>query len=522
MGWGKAMIQAEAADQRPVMLVYDSKNVANHGDLNLDRCQRLLTSLGLPVKTVQLSHYQANALQAGRYQGVITMVNWGQSQNHNKAFEHDRSAFKGSKLHIGPGLQTDERQSLGGTFKTLIHQQLNLHQGRAVQPLSTSKLLLVNDKRAANALSVGWLTSQSQPERTYSYGVKVANSGFLPEFGADGLAVTLAGQLIAKLFKVPASPQLPLLTITGITPYTKGRDLARLIQQLSSRGYPFALSITSVDRNTDLKAFHQYTKVLRLAEKVGGLIFLRPPVETGTQRLNEKELRSVFQAELTNLGADQVIPAGISAPGYWNRSARRQKAVLSLASHVILLPDQPQRLEELPVEPEPAVTDSRQFETGLIGIPLTSLETAAYRTKIKFVQPTAVLAKMPESRTKVDQLIQRIQDSKLQWFDPVRDHLKTVLKTGSATYSYHSGQYFLNREPITDLDASRAEGSRNKARVTHTSWMNRVIQWQSQMLLWLLGVLGVILAGLWVIGWQIYRRQFIRTDVKRGGDHHFK
>ncbi|GAX05287.1 hypothetical protein IWT25_00591 [Secundilactobacillus pentosiphilus] len=519
---GKTTVQAETVDQRPVMLVYDSKNIANHGDLNLDRCQRLLASLGLPVETIPLSHYQANTLKDGQYQGVITMVNWGQSRNRNQAFERDRTAFKGIKLHIGPGLQADERQGLGGTFKTLVHQQLSGHQGRAVQPLSTNQLLLVNVKHAANALSVGWLTSQNHPGTTYSFGVKVANNGFLPELSSDGLAITLAGQLITKLFKVPTRLQSPLLTITGITPYTKSRDLSRLIKQLSSRGTPFALSITSVDRNTDLKAFHRYTEVLRLAEKAGGLIFLRPPIETGTQRLNEKKLRSVFQTELTSLGADRVIPAGISAPGYWNRSERRQKAVLSRASHVILLPDQSQRLEELPVEPEPAVTNSHRFKAGLIGIPLASLDTVAYRSKIKFVQPTALLVKMPESRTKVDQLVQHLQDSKLQWFDPVRNHLKTTVKVGSVLYGYHSGQYFLNHEPITDLDASRKASSRNDDRITQTSWLNRVIQWQSRMLLWLLSFLGLILAILLLIGWRVYQRKFMRSDVKKGGINHFK
>lgn len=515
IGLKQTTIQAEASHQQPVMLVYDSKNIAEHGDLQLDSCQRLLTSLGLPVKTVQLSQYRAHLLETTHCQGVITMVNWAQANNSNPAFERDRAHFKGIKLHIGSGLQADERKSLGGHFKTLVHQQLNVHQGRSTQLLSANKSLLVNDKRAGNAISVGWLTNQNNLGETYSYGVKVGNNGFLPEMGTDGLTINLAGQLMAKLFKIKQQSQLPVLTITGITPYTKLDHLQYLIDCLSSQGYPFAISVVSVETNTDLKAFHRYTRVLRNAEKKGGIVFLSPSTETGTQRLNETELRSVFQTELASLGADRVLPVGISAPGYWNRSQRRQSAVLSLASHVLLQPDESQRLEEIPIESEPAMTTGQVFQTALLGIPFTAFETATYQQKIQFNQPTALLTKMPADKTEINRLMQRLQGSKLRWFDPVQNHLKTSLNIGAVSYDYQAGQYLLNHQVVTDLDSDLENYSSGPKEANSGSWMNRAIQWQSRALLWLFTVIGLVLIGLLGLGWRIYRRKFIRHNIKK-------
>ncbi|MCH5462011.1 hypothetical protein HC026_08340 [Lactobacillus sp. LC28-10] len=517
LGVKQSTIQAEAADQRPVMLVYDSKNIAEHGDLDLDCCQRLLTSLGLPVKTVQLSQYHAHLLETSHCQGVITMVNWAQVNSRNQAFERDRARFTGVKLHIGSGLQTDERKSLGGHFKTLVHQQLKVHQGQANQLLSTNKTLLVNDKRAGNAMSVGWLTNQNMPAESYSYGVKVGNAGFLPEIGTDGVSINLAGQLIAKLFKLDRQPQLPLLTITGVTPYTKMNHLKHLIDCLSSQGYPFALSIVSVESNTDLAAFHRYTKILRYAEKSGGVIFLSPSTETGTQRLNEAQLRSVFQTELASLGADRVLPIGVSAPGYWNRSQRRQAAVLSPASHVLLRPDTHLKLEEKPVEAEPVVTNSQVFPTSIVGIPFDAFETATYQNKIQFFQSTALLVKMPADTTEINRLMQRLQGSKLRWFDPVRDQLETSLKIGTVSYEYQAGQYLVNHQVVFDLDADIENFATDAKPAESDSWMNRVIQWQSHALLWLFAGIGLVLTGLLVLGWRIYRRKFIRNSGQKKG-----
>lgn len=515
IGIERTAIRAEAADNQPVLLVYDSKNVAEHGDLSLDRCQRLLTSFGLRARTVQLSQYHQHMLKTGRYQGVITMVNWAQSRSQNQAFEQDRARFNGIKLHIGPNLQADERTGLGGTFKTLTHQQLNLHQGRARQPLSANKTLLVNDRRTDGTQSIGWLTSQTQPATLYSYGVVVGQAGFLPELGKDGLSMTLAGQLLARLFRRPSWVHRPMLTITGITPYTRLDHLQHLIDQLAARGFPFALSIVSVAQNTNLKAFHRYTKVLRSVEKAGGLIFWSPVTEIGTQRLNETELRSVFQIELASLGADRVIPVGVSAAGYWNRSVRRQRAVLNQATHVLMLPDQPQKLEQPSAEPEAAVTTSQQFDTGIVGIPFKAFETATFRGKIKFTQPTALLVNMPAGQREINDLMQQLQTSNFKWFDPVQDQLKTTLKTAATSYGYRAGQYLFNGEPITDLDAGMTEFSDSHQRVVKTSWMNQIIQWQSQALLWLFAGIGLLLAGLLIVGRHIYRGKFIHSHMNK-------
>lgn len=509
-------ISANAAGKPPILLVYDSKNIAEHAELQLDRCQRILTSMGLRVRTTQLSHYEKNELKTGGYQAVVTMKNWQQLKQHNSNFEHDRAAFKGVKLHIGPSLQADEKAGLRAQFKTITHQQLSLHQGRSSQLLSENQRLIVASKRPTEGLPVGWLSSQSRSEATYPYGLKVGKSGFLPAIGQDGLSQALAAQLMSELFNQPARKHKPLLTITGVTPYTDLKDLHQLISQLTSRGHPFALSINSEVHNSNLSAFHRYTRELRFTEKSGGLIFLSPSIETGAHHLGLSELRSAFQTELSSLGADHVYPIGLSASGYWNQSEKRQRAVLHDASHVLMTPNQPAQLGVQPVEAEPKISESKQFKTGIVGVPLESFETVAHKEKLTFSTPTSLLVKMPANQAGIAALLRQLQATQINWFDPIADQLKTSLETGSALYGYRAGQYWLNGEPVESLDLdTNAATVKPTSGPEQMSWMNRVIQWQSHFLLWLFSAIGLLLVSLLAIGWRLYRGKFIRQHLNK-------
>jgi len=103
MMWGTSQFVAQAKTTTPkVMLVYDSQNVAQHDQTKVAAVQRLLTSFNVRVKTVLAADYHAGSLQ--HYQGVITMINWPQTDLNNAAFSRDRQRFKGIKLHIGPNL----------------------------------------------------------------------------------------------------------------------------------------------------------------------------------------------------------------------------------------------------------------------------------------------------------------------------------------------------------------------------------------------------------------------------------
>ncbi|MTV81804.1 hypothetical protein [Secundilactobacillus folii] len=516
LGLRAMTMSTNAAETRPVLLVYDSKNIATHADLEIDCCQRLMTSLGLPVKSIKLADYQKDELTSGRYQGVVTMKNWDQQRLTNSSFERDRKIFKGVKLHVGPELQSDERQQLCCRFKELTHQQLCLHQERSSQLLSASHQLTVINKHPDNAEKFGWLSGQSDASQTYAYGVKIGRSGFLPSLGDDGLSIEAASQLMGALFKRPTKPHQPLLTITGISPYTNMKRLRTLIKQFSARGYPFALSITSVATNTNLEAFHRYTSTLRFAEQNGGLIFLSPSSETGTHLLNGDELRAIFQTELASLGADHVFPVGVSAPGYWNQSKYRRDAVLQNASHVLLLPNQPTTLGAQTINSTAKVTASQPFKAGVIGLPFSKFETVTHKDKLRFNSPTSLLIPMPQNNAEIGTILSRLESAQVPWFDPIRDHLNTALETGSALLGYRSGQYWLNGEPLSDLNLTADQRqSELPTQATKASWMNRVIQWQSTALIWIFSAIGLFLAGLLSIGWRLYRGKFIRPGIHK-------
>ena len=111
--------------------------------------------------------------------------------------------------------------------------------------------------------------------------------------------------------------------------------------------------------------------------------------------------------------------------------------------------------------------------------------------------------------------MQQLQSSSFQWFDPVQSHLKTTLKAAATAYGYRSGQSLVNDEPITDLDGDVANFSDPHQRVAEPSWMNQIIQWQSQALLWLFTGIGLLLAGLLIVGWRIYRGKFIHSRLNK-------
>ncbi len=150
----------------------------------------------------------------------------------------------------------------------------------------------------------------------------------------------MVAKTIRTLFHT-GQPQPPLLTITGVTPYSDMNALLRVIRLLYHEGIPFAISTTSVDVNTKLPAFERFSAVLRAAEKRNGIIFLRTPIETGIQRLRGRTLQRVLRTEVTALSQHNVFPVGLSSPGRWNQTLRTQTAGLSLASTNLLLPTRP-------------------------------------------------------------------------------------------------------------------------------------------------------------------------------------
>ena len=195
--------------------------------------------------------------------------------------------------------------------RNVYHQQLIL-SARVNNNFSPSGEDITLLKTQGKAHRYGTLRPQNQGIGRYPYGTVVGQRGYLPYFEASGFSQVLAAQTIAQLFGKQRQLQ-PLLTITGVTPYSDLKRLTTLAQRLNTAGIPFAISTTSVADNTSLAAFSRFAKALRIVENNQGIIFLQVPV-VGAANKQSGSLLEQTMVEEQPVGQRQVMPVGISAP----------------------------------------------------------------------------------------------------------------------------------------------------------------------------------------------------------------
>ena len=488
-----------------VMLVYDSQNVVDGGQTKIAAVQRILTGLHVKVKTVSAADYHSGELQ--HYQGVITIINWPQTQLNNADFIKDRDQFEGVQLHIGPNLSATEAQRLQAHRVNIYQQQLflqsNDQQVRQVLPFTSTMTMLTN--LPTTAISIGHLREQSLLQHQYSYGTVVGNYGYLPYLSTSGYSLMLATQTIATLFGISGHYQ-PLLTITKVTPYSNLNLLNKLSETLYRQGIPFAVSTTTVGTNSKFKAYQRFAKVLRLVEKRGGIIFLKTPVVGGATANSGPDLSKLMDSYMVQFAQNQVYPVGISTSAYWNQDRVYRTNALVKTNQVLLLPN--------PKSATYAHQDNQSmvFKQAFYGVSASSFETMKSDEQLSklapnFAIPTALTVTMPNSQTSLQDLIKRVKRMNYQWFDPTQQMVTSMLKSGTATVSYRRGTYLLNGAATQVTD--NVPTTQTLAAVKpEENWMNRFFKTQSIILLVFLSITVGIFILFIVIGWRVYLLMF--------------
>jgi uncharacterized protein YdaL len=494
-----------AENSKQVLLVYDSQNVADHGQAKIAAVQRILTGLHVRVTTMAAEDYRAGEL--ADYSGLVTLINWPQTKLDNAAFVRDRNRFNGPQLHIGMNLTATEAQRLHAHRTNLYQQQFSLqaaHQGvQQLLPFKTSLTTLTD--LPTDARTIGWLTPQSLNDRRYPYGTIVDRNGYLPFLSTGGYAFMLATQTIATLFGTSGHYQ-PLLTIAKVTPYSNLELLDQLSAWLYAQGIPFAVSTTTVGDNGSFKAYQRFAKVLRRVENRGGVIFLKTPVVGGVTASSGPGLNKLMNSYLIQFAQNQVYPVGISSSAYWNQDRVYRTNSLAKANQVLLLPN--------PATTTYAHQDNQAtiFKQAFYGISATSFESVKQganlsRSGLDFAIPTALTMTMPNRQASLEDVTRRIHRMNYQWYDPTQQMPQTLIKAGTATIGYHQGTYFLN---------GAATQVTNEAPKTQTlapvkpaqSWMNRFFKTQGVVLLVFfsltLGIFGLFI----VIGRRVYLNMF--------------
>lgn len=501
VGWYQPTRLVSASVQPKVLLVYDSKVVTEQKQVRLTQLQQLLLAAGMQVHTQSLAGYSKGEL-AG-YQGVVTMINWDDEHLTNATFTKERQQFKGVTLHVGGNLEASELAALQATDKPLYRRQLVAKwpdtAGAQLFPYTTPVWVL--DHTASAAVNLGSLQIQGESQ-TYPYATIMGKHGYLPYFDGVGQSELVASDLIARLFGAKIL-QAPLFTLTDVTPYTNIRLLTQVGEYLADHNIPFAVSATSVARNTELAAFGSYTKALRQLMADGGVIFLQTPV-VGNGLIGTKTLQQDMTSTLTALAQRHVYPIGVSSPTYWRDDKLYRRQALSGTDTALLLPN-PASLS-FADEDDCAIPQSLTFAS----VAASSLNTARYGVALSAASintrlPLAVLFAMPDAKTEFGDFKKQVAAFNQTWRDPKT--LTTSYQVGMLDLAYQNGLYMVN--------GRRASGSYHtpsalKLEKTPQSWMNKFFAGQSKVMWAFFAITIVVMAIMLGLGRQVYLRMYKR------------
>lgn len=502
---GSTALTVQASTKR-VLIVYDAINPTVNGQQKVDGLQRLFTSLGIQTQTERLSDYYAGQLTTKKYQGVVTLVNWPQGHLTNAAFVKDRQAFDGTQLHVGQSLSQAEATNLHSKRQQVYHQQFSLHDGKQQQLLPFSDDITTLTATGSDVKTIGQLTTQAPVKRQYAYGTIRGQYGYLPSFSAKGFSFVVASRVVAQLFQKTTSNR-PLLTITGVTPYSDLKQLTRVSHALKQAKIPFAVSTTSTAENTTMHAFQNFTDSLRQVELDGGVVFLEAPYVGTANAQSGNTLEQTMVAQLNQLGQRQVFPVGISASNFWNQDQVLRRYGLQHANHVILLPD--------PTTTTFAKQDNlgTTFTSAQYGLSLASLQSVkngqqVTQSDLKFAMPTAITVGLPDSTKGVTAMLKRITNTSLTWENPATSW-RTQINSASATFQYRLGQYYLNGRQVTVK--TKASGvPRYQPKVKTKVLLSTYFKFQGWFLFGFFTITTVVLIVFLVLGRRVYRRMFMR------------
>lgn len=491
-----------AAQPKPILLVYDALNVSSGGNVKLDALQRLLTSLNVSVVTKRQADYHHQNLNV-RYQAVVTMVNWPASGITNRSFKEDRQAFTGPKLHIGPNLTGAERSELQAKTTKLYAQQLVLTAPGQQQLLPFASTLEVVQPDPQNTdHSVGSLQTQAKAVPTYAYGWLQKGSAYLPNFEPSGLSLVLAGRLFSQWLGQNQT-YAPLLTLTGVTPYSNLQQLKAFSRYCKTQGIPFAVSAVSVADNMNMAAFTHYAAALRLVLQSGGYLWLKMPEPRLQTPLEGNQLKQHVTSALTGLAQQSVYPLGFSAAGFWNQDQSLQQA-LNLSTDWLLLPN-PSKSVAGPVAGHSIVANRSYFAAALSGF--NTLKQVQNQT---FPLPLATTVPLPRSKQGLVRLEKQISARQWHWQDPGKAAETPEIQTQALSLSFHKGQYWLNgqaaqiQKPQQRLRLPGAGGAKQPGLFAS------YFRIQGNVLMIFFAVVFVVLISFIVVGRRIYWARFKR------------
>lgn len=504
----------QADTKQPVVLfMYDSLNIDNNKAENVYSLNRLLVSTGCNVQMMQIDEYQAGELDDDKYDGVVTLINWPEHEQSNKALDEDRLKFNGIQIHIGDNMNLNEMNDING--ETISYHQrefiLKDPDRKVEQHLPQLDKLTVFDQLSSDTMTIGSLKIQGQ-DHEYPYGIISRNQGYVPYYASDDDSTFLLATLIKRMFNLPNRVNPPLLTIGGVTPYTDLALLKKITRYLKQTKRTFAISATIPDGNFDLYAYQKFVNELNRVTNSGGLLFIKNPYvgDSGPSDSNIDKLQRQTQDGVNHLIDRNVYPIGLGLDEYWLRDNTYKKGYGDSSNTQILFPNPKQfgfaqqDNYSKTVKNSIYAVEMNQINSDLRG---TTLNNVDFHADI----PLAITFEMPDNTQKLKQLENEIKNIKFKLFTNDENDIETQLSTSDHDIAYSNHQYLLDNK-IANRDNVKVTIKRAPKYQPVENWGNKFFNSQNRIMWFFFGITFVILGIFLVKGRKIYLKMFKRHN----------
>lgn len=456
----KAATQVQTSPR--ILLVYDSYNVRENRQTDVETLSRILMSMGQQVTETSTENYHAGQLTKGNYQAVITMINWPEMNFTNDAFTRDRQNFKGKKLHIGLNLTAAEQQAFPGQWVTLNEQAFTLQGEHDYydEQLNFQKSIQLLKQTSGAEQQVAQLISTSGNHEKFPYGVINGKNAYIPLFDDKGAPLLASIQLIAKWLGIKGSYN-PYIAVQGFTPLSPFGVTKKFVKQLNQISNNVIITTTSTTQNTDTKTFKNYLKFLKTMTKDDhAVLYLNVPALNTADSSNDDTLENMLTQEISTFIENKIFPLGISAPSYWNFDKYYQMNALDFGDAVMLYGQTQNQYFHTKTK------TSQVFPTNFFALPNSALKNVNWKingkyTEFTFPMPTTIDYQFPKTEKQVDKMFKEILHDPFPPTDKYLYRFNTGISTQTQNLHGANGVITLNGVPVNNINFEAIENRDN-------------------------------------------------------------
>lgn len=513
--WCPSKVKADTAinSASKVLLVYDSLNVRQGDQTEVETLTRMLMSMQRQVTATSMEDYKAGMLKNGKYDAVITMINWPEMDFKSHSYEQDLQKFTGKKLHIGPNLSGDEKNEFPGKWQQVSAQTLTLkgEHGYYNEDISFQTPIELLTEPSETEKTVGTLESQSVPKKTYSYGIINGNNAYLPLFDDQGASLLSSIQLISKWLGVKGNYS-PYITVQNFTPLSSFKVAKKFVKDLNKIENNVIITTTSTTSNTDTQTFKDYLKFIKqMTRDNHAIIYLNVPAMNAKDSGNNDNLMNMLTQEISTFIENGIFPLGISAPTYWNFDRYYQMNALDFGDAVMLYNQDKDQYFHTKTK------TSQVFPTTFFTIPHSALKNVHWKingkyTEFTFPMPTTINYQFPKSEKQLEKMFAEITADPFPPTDGYLYQFSTGVSTQTQNLLGKDGVITLNDVPVNNINfdaiqhkATNVDNAQsNTTAVTSKRTVDKINDVLTVIIIGALIILGILL----IKGRQLYLRMF--------------